>query len=57
LVVVKKEAAEKFCKQHDLTYELIDPGMLSHAEIKSLHDSRLLIFLPRYETKYQEYIK
>jgi len=53
-VVRKKEAALIFCNNNNLIYKLIDIGVLTHEEIKSLYDNQLIKFLNRYEIKYQK---
>lgn len=54
VVIRKKESAIKFCVENNLTYKLVDVGILTNDEIKKLHDNNLLIFLPRYEEKYKK---
>lgn len=51
-VIRKKEAAIKFCEKMGLKYKLVDVGKISDTEIKTLYDNGLIIFLPRYEEKY-----
>lgn len=53
-VVAKKKAAIKFCKLHNLTYQLIDAGRLQSAQIKDLYNNGLIKWLPRYQIKYEE---
>lgn len=53
-VTAKKIAAEEYCKQHDLTYQLTDQEILSDSEISALHSSKTIVFIERYEKKYQE---
>lgn len=51
-VQCKKQAAEEFCKQNNLTYLLVEPEILSQEEIISLYQSNQIKFLPRYEEKF-----
>jgi len=53
-VQAKKIAAEKFCKEHQLKYLLIDVEILLDSEIKDLYESRKIKFTEKYE---KEYIK
>jgi hypothetical protein len=53
-ILAKKKAAEDFCKSQNMTYELIDPIMLSKEEIKSLYISGQIKFLDKYDTKFRE---
>ena len=53
-ILNKKNAAEIFCKQNGMTYILLDPEKLNNTDIKNLHDEKKLIFLERYERKFNE---
>lgn len=52
LIKIKAKAAKKFCKQHGLTYQLVDATILSAETINALYESDLLIWLPRYKEKF-----
>ena len=49
----KKNAAIKFCEDNGLIYKLVDVGILSNDEIKKLREDGLIVFIDRYEIKYQ----
>ena len=51
-VVSKKEAAEKFCKDNNMKYIVVDPKMLEDVKIKELYNLGVIKFLPRYEEKF-----
>ena len=53
-VMAKRVAAEKFCLEQNMTYELIDPTLLSEAEIRDLYASGQIKFLARYDEKFKE---
>lgn len=53
-VLAKKLAAEEFCKSQNMTYELIDPIILSDEEIKVLYISGQIKFLDKYDKKFKE---
>lgn len=53
-VQLKKEAAEKYCKDKNLEYLLVDAEPLSTEEIKTLRSSGKVKFLERYERKFIE---
>jgi hypothetical protein len=48
-VVLKKKAAEDFCKANGLEYRLEDPVALPIAEVKSMREQGLIVFTDRYE--------
>ena len=54
LVLLKAKAAEDFCKDKDLVYQITDCEMISSEEIGRLHHDKQIIFLPRYEEKFKE---
>lgn len=56
IVKSKREAAEKWCFEKGMVYELIDTPSFELSEIQSLIDSGLLKFTERYEKKYQELV-
>jgi hypothetical protein len=50
---LKKEAAEKFCKNNNLIYKFFDvKKFFSYNDIKILHDSGDIKFIDRYEEKF-----
>lgn len=54
----KIKAAEKFCKKNGLTFEIVEPKILSEEKIKELYLSGRIKFLDRYEKKFKEkYLK
>ena len=53
LVSDKTKAAKKFCKQHNLKFEILEPEKLTYAEIKGLYDSGKIKFIERYEKKWK----
>jgi hypothetical protein len=55
LVILKKEAAIKFCSDKKLTYKLTYPSkLLSHIELKLLIDNGKIELLDRYKEKYKQ---
>ena len=52
-VVLKKEAAEIFCKNNNWFYEIIDPPEISMEQVKKLYDEKLIKYIKRYEDKYK----
>jgi hypothetical protein len=56
-VLLKKEAAEKFCIKKGWQYELLEPEMLTDEEILELYSLEEFKFLPKYEEKFVENIK
>lgn len=60
IVLIKKEAAEKWCLNNGYSYKIessSDFSSLSKEEIKRLYDLKLIKFTKRYEKKYKEYIE
>ena len=53
-VVCKQEAAEKYCLQNSLNYEIIDPIRLKDKDIFDIYNSGLIKFIDRYEIKFKE---
>lgn len=53
-ILAKKKAAEEFCNSRNMTYELIDPLLLSEEEIKDLYINKNIIFLKKYDDKFRE---
>jgi NUMOD3 motif len=52
----KKEAAINFCKEHNFTYKLTEcPKLISYNEIKQLIKEKKLIFIKRYQEKFNEW--
>lgn len=57
-VLAKRKAAEEFCTNQNMIYEIIDPPMLSDEEIKLLYVNGQIKFLDRYDEKFRErYLK
>ncbi len=54
IVILKKEAAEKFCEEHGWTYELIEPERLTEEEIITLYDLDKIKLVSRYNEKWKE---
>jgi hypothetical protein len=54
LIKCKSSAAEDYCKQNNLKFEIIDPTILTSNEIKILVNSNQIIFTDRYKKRYQE---
>lgn len=52
LVMLKKQAAEKFCLKKGMTYELLDIKPVSYEELYILHRKKELVFLKKYEEKF-----
>lgn len=53
-----RKAAEEFCTNQNMIYEIIDPPMLSDEEIKLLYVNGQIKFLDRYDEKFRErYLK
>ena len=57
VVLLKKEAAEKFCLARGWVYELVTPKMLSDKEILVLYTQKDLKFMDKYNDKYNEKFK
>lgn len=53
-VRLKKEAAEKFCKEKGFIYKIESVDTLSVQEIKKMYDLKIIKFTNRYERKYHE---
>lgn len=53
-VIAKRLAAEEFCKKLSMTYELVDPVLLSDEEIKKLYIAGQIKFLDKYDKKFRE---
>ena len=57
-VLLKEEAAKKWCLEHDFEYEIITQiDRLSDEKIAQLHNSGLLKFIDRYEEKYKKLLE
>jgi TnsA-like endonuclease N terminal/NUMOD3 motif len=53
-ILLKEEAAKKWCKKHNFEYRIIDEvEKLSDDEIRILHDNELVKFINRYEEKFK----
>lgn len=55
-ILAKKEAAEKFCLDLNLTYELIDPLLLDLSVLTNLIENNLVVFTDKTKIKYEQYI-
>jgi hypothetical protein len=53
-VLAKRKAAEAFCQNKNMTYEIIDPELLSDSEIKSLYINDQIKFIKKYDKKFRE---
>lgn len=53
-VLAKKKAAENFCKNRNMVYELIDPIILSEEEIKKLYLDEKIKFIDKYDKKFRK---
>lgn len=53
-VLLKKEAAEIFCKKQNWDYFIIDPPEIRMEQIKLLYGQKLIKFTKRYEEKYKQ---
>lgn len=51
-VVLKKEAAEKYCKKNNMQFIMVEPEILKEAEIIKLYKQKKIKFLPKYEDKF-----
>jgi len=56
-VILKAEAAKEFCLKNNLEYLLVDPVLIDKEKLKTLIEQGNVKFLPKYEAKYNEYIK
>lgn len=56
-VKLKTDAALEFCKLHNYIYKLISPEIISMKLLIKLYESNIVKFLPKYEIKFQSYIK
>jgi hypothetical protein len=54
IVLLKKEAAEKFCKERGFIYKLRDTKILSAKDINEFINSGQIEFLDRYKEKYKQ---
>lgn len=53
-VLAKKKAAEEFCINNNMIYELIDPPILSANQIKTMYLLGKINFLKKYEEKFKK---
>jgi len=51
-VILKKEAAEKFCKSNNMKFIMVEPEILKEEEIVKLYKQKKIKFLPKYEDKF-----
>ena len=56
-VIRKKESAIIYCEKNNLTYKLVDIGVITDKEIEILYNNKMIVFLNRYEIKFKEWIK
>ena len=54
-IILKRKAGEKYCKNNNLIYKLIDPILISKEKLLHLHDKGKIKFLPKYEEKLINY--
>jgi hypothetical protein len=54
VVRLKQAAAETYCVEHGLLYEMVDPKLLAEVQIKALREAGLVKFTERYEAKFIE---
>ncbi len=57
LIIAKKEAAERFCKEKGYKYKLIDPKIVDLEIIKSKVDNEQIKFSGKYKERFEEYYK
>ena len=56
-IILKKEAAIKYCNENNLIYKLLEPiKKININDIHTLIDNKLLIFTDRYKIKYDKYL-
>jgi len=51
---LKRKAAEEYCKQHSLIYEVMDYEKISFDKMKKLVESNEVIFTSKYQQKFTE---
>ena len=56
-VLLKKKAAEEFCKLNGYIYIIQDPGILDKNTLKELYKNKKICFEKRYEEKFKDYFK
>lgn len=54
LVLIKKDAAEKFCKENNYTYRIEDVGILSKEEICQLYNDNKIKFTLKYDKMFND---
>jgi hypothetical protein len=55
-VVLKSEAAIKYCNENNLIYKLRDIPKIEYTEFKNLIDKGYIILTEKYKKKYEEYV-
>jgi Mor family transcriptional regulator len=56
LVKSKKQAAENFCQERNLIYELTDCEIMDFSLLKEMADKEEIIFMDKYEIKFREFV-
>ena len=57
-VILKKEAAIRFCDAKNIKYKMIDPILITEEKVKELYLSKTIRFLEKYEKKFiEKYMK
>jgi hypothetical protein len=56
LVSIKKDAAEKFCKENNLIYKMRYVKLLTDDEILSFYRSGKIVWIERYRIKFENRI-
>lgn len=51
-VILKKEAAEEYCKKHNMQFIMIEPEILTKEKIIELYKKEKIKFIPKYEIKF-----
>lgn len=54
-VLAKRKAAEEFCKNNNMIYEIIDPDQLTNKELFDLYMCGKIKFLNKYDKKFKQY--
>jgi hypothetical protein len=57
LIKTKKKWAEEFCKKNNLIYKLREVSKISDQEIQNLVNNKELIWIDRYQEKFNERVK
>lgn len=51
--LLKQKSAEDFCRTHNMSYEVVDPEVLSWEEMFELHKNHKIKFSKTTEIKFQ----